>query len=405
MGGSRSLLVTMLLGAAAATFVCTPALGASAGSDFTKLVFEAGDGEVNRVVVTWDGATAGVSDSGIALLLGCVPESFNAVRCLTPSGDPLAAHDSCRACTALIATGDGDDSVRVVGAPPAGLQTRLAGGPGDDTLAGGTGPEAIEGDAGSDTASYADRARPVAVTLDGQADDGARDEGDDVRTEDVTGGAGDDVLTGDDHANELSAGAGGDDRLSGLGGDDTLIGGPGRDTLDGGAGDDTLLSFGNPRGVVDDVRCGAGDDQAQVPRTDRVALDCEHVYFGGTPVPRLAVAGAERIRARRGVLRLVLLAGTEEQAPGARGSGTGERAAVMATASLRALHGTPGGLLARARLGPFGAPGTVALRLKLGPRTRREIARRGAIRMILEISARDPAGNTSLTRRIVVVRR
>jgi len=405
VGETRGLLLTLLLSAAAATLVCAPALGATAGSDFTRLVFEADEGEANHVVVTWEGSTVSVRDSGVALLLGCVPESFDTVRCIAPAGDPFGAHDICLACSALIATGDGDDDVRVIGAPVAGLHTRLAGGAGDDTLAGGTGAEAIEGGTGTDTASYAERAGPLAVTLGAGDDDGARGEGDDVRTENVIGGSGDDVLTGDDHANELRAGAGGDDTLSGLGGDDTLIGGPGRDTLDGGAGDDMLLSFGNARGAVDDVRCGAGDDDVQVSRADRVALDCEHVYFGGTPVPRLAIAGGERIRARRGIVHVVLLAGTEEQAPGPASAVSGPTTAVVATATLRALRGKPRGILARTKLAPFPAPGAAGMRLRFGARTRREIARRGAIRMILEISARDPDGNASLTRRIVVVRR
>jgi hypothetical protein len=126
------------------------------------------------------------------------------------------------------------------------------------------------------------------------------------------------------------------------------------------------IGFGNRSGVTDALTCGAGEDEAQATRADRVATDCEHVYFGGTPLPRPAIA---------------------------------------ATASLRALRGRPRGVLARARLVPFSALGTAALRLRLSRLATRALACRGTIRMRLEISARDAEGNASITRRIVVVRR
>jgi hypothetical protein len=393
--------------AVAGALAGTPAsaLAATAGSDFTRLRFQAASGEANHVVLTWEGATVRVLDSGVRLLLGCVPEGLNAVRCLAPSGDPLAGVGGCSACTALVATGDGDDSVRVVGAPAPGLRMQLAGGAGDDRLSGGTGADAINGDAGSDTASYSDRATPVAVTLDAAANDGAAGEHDDVRTENVSGGAGDDVLSGDDRANELSAGVGGRDLLSGLGGPDTLIGGSGRDVLHGGTGADTLLSFGNRPGVVDELICGAAEDEVQATRADRVAADCEHVYFGGTPMPRLAIGGGERIRARRGVLRLAVSARPAEASPPGTTGEQQKGPAITATASLRALRGTPSGVLARARLAPFAAPGAATLRLRLSRPAARALARRGTIRMRVEISAHDTEGNASITRRIVAVRR
>lgn len=401
MGVSRGRL-TIVLATAVAALAGTPALAANAGSDLMRLSYEAGSGESNRVVVTWEGATVSVRDPGVTLLLGCVPEGLTAVRCLAPSGNPLAGPGGCAACTALIATGDGDDRAHVVNAPPAGLSAVLDGGAGDDTLSGGMGAELIRGGPGDDTASYADRATAVHVTLDETAGDGAAGEGDDVRTENVTGGAGDDVLIGNGAANELSAGAGGSDRLIGLGGPDTLSGGAGRDTLDGGPGDDTLLSFGNAAGVIDEIICGAGEDEVQVARRDRVAMDCEHVYFGGTPVPRLAIGGAERVRARGGVLRLAITARSAEETSGSRSTAG---PAITASASLRAVRGRPGGALARARLARFAIPATTHLTLRLTTRARRELARRGTIRMRLEINARDEDGNESLTRRVLVVRR
>jgi hypothetical protein len=450
MGGSRGLLTVVLAAAAAGTCLPAAALAATAGSDLTKLNFEAGAGEANRVVVTWDGVTVSVRDPGAPLVLGCIPAGLDAVVCTAPAGNPLTRFGGCDACTARILTGDGDDTAQVVNAPQNGLRVLLdggdgadtlssdaglgtvlggagddtlsghdaEGGPGDDRLlgtagddgqlAGGPGADTLTGGDGTDTATYRERGEAVRVTLGSGADDGAAGERDDVRTENVTGGAGDDVLTGDGAANELDGGAGGD-RLSGAGGTDTLLGGPGRDTLDGGAGDDTLLSFANAPGVVDDVACAGGDDIVQASHQDHVALDCEHVYFGATPVPRLQIDGAARMRARNGVLRLALTAHSEEEASEAAGRPPPvqppDGPAITASATLAAVRGTPRGVLARARPASFAAPGSTPLRLRLTPRARRELARRGAIRMRVTITARDADGNESLTRRILVVRR
>jgi VCBS repeat-containing protein len=57
--------------------------------------------------------------------------------------------------------------------------------------------------------------------------------------ENITGGSGDDAITGDDNANVLNGGLG-NDTLSGAGGNDTLNGGAGNDTLYGGTGVDQL---------------------------------------------------------------------------------------------------------------------------------------------------------------------
>jgi serralysin len=58
--------------------------------------------------------------------------------------------------------------------------------------------------------------------------------------ENAVGGAGDDVLIGNDYSNALTAGIG-NDNLSGLGGIDTLYGGVGDDSLNGGGGADYLF--------------------------------------------------------------------------------------------------------------------------------------------------------------------
>ncbi|WP_262030884.1 M10 family metallopeptidase C-terminal domain-containing protein [Microvirga sp. Mcv34] len=67
--------------------------------------------------------------------------------------------------------------------------------------------------------------------------------------ENALGGAGGDVLVGNDAANMLKGGAG-KDRLSGLDGADTLYGGTGRDVLVGGQGKDAFVFDTKPRKAV-----------------------------------------------------------------------------------------------------------------------------------------------------------
>ncbi|HVT76759.1 MAG TPA: calcium-binding protein [Acidimicrobiales bacterium] len=153
----------------------------------------------------------------------------------------------------------------------------ISGGSGDDVIDGGAGNDVLSGDAGLDTfvvhaadgadtvaggtavdsISYAGRAAPVSVTLDGVANDGEANEHDNVKAdvENVTGGSGADTITGSPAANRLDGGAG-NDALHGGAGDDTLIGGAGYDTLDGGDGFD---------------RCDPGADGAQVAYCDQGA--------------------------------------------------------------------------------------------------------------------------------------
>ncbi|MEM9012911.1 MAG: calcium-binding protein [Pseudomonadota bacterium] len=79
----------------------------------------------------------------------------------------------------------------------------------------------------------------------------------------MSGGAGDDQVSGSDGRDDLSGGAGDDtvtggrgaDVLSGDGGNDQLDGGQGADTLDGGAGQDMLTGGSN----ADTFVFGRGD--------------------------------------------------------------------------------------------------------------------------------------------------
>src|SRR5262249_51698437 len=93
----------------------------------------------------------------------------------------------------------------------------LEGGVGNDSLVGRGGADVLDGGAGSaDLVRYNDDGIPgsVNVSLDGQANDGATGENDNVvGTENIVGGSSADVITGNQARNEIFA----DD------GDDTII--------------------------------------------------------------------------------------------------------------------------------------------------------------------------------------
>lgn len=176
----------------------------------------------------------------------------------------------------------GDDTLTDSGGDSAA--DSLNGGTGDDTLAAGRGPDVYTGEDGEDfVGDYAARTASVNVTLDGNPDDGAPGEGDNVGAdvEDVLGGAAGDTLVGNSTDNELAggsgndaiAGGGGNDGLSGAAGRDVIDGGGGRDRLDGGAGPDTLKSRD---GLTDRDECGGGSDTVEAERRDDISGDCEN---------------------------------------------------------------------------------------------------------------------------------
>lgn len=117
-----------------------------------------------------------------------------------------------------ISGGDGNDTLR--------------GDAGNDMLNGGNGNDALFGGAGIDTASYADAASGVTVTLTTLANQD-------------TGGAGIDKLVGIESLigsafNDTLTGGAGNNRIDGGDGDDIINGGAGADTLIGGNGVDTV---------------------------------------------------------------------------------------------------------------------------------------------------------------------
>jgi acrosin len=96
----------------------------------------------------------------------------------------------------------------------------------------------INGGGGSDWLNYNAYLTAVVVNLSLNSATGVG--GGVSNVENVIGGSGDDVLTGDGNANVL-VGRGGNDRLIGNAGRDILIGGNGGDYMDGGDGEDIVV--------------------------------------------------------------------------------------------------------------------------------------------------------------------
>jgi Ca2+-binding RTX toxin-like protein len=177
--------------------------------------------------------------------------------------------------------GYGDDTIR--GASSANT---LQGGPGDDILDGGLGADILYGGSGEDAVTYAGRMQNITADLDGSVgDDGAQGEGDTIASdvEDLIGGYGNDVLTGNAGDNYIYGGTelhlctgsfpnytcfgGGEDTLKGGAGDDVLDGGYSSDIIDGGPDNDWVDYSSRVApvhvyldGVANDGQSGENDD-------------------------------------------------------------------------------------------------------------------------------------------------
>ncbi|MGL5117023.1 MAG: calcium-binding protein, partial [Beijerinckiaceae bacterium] len=121
----------------------------------------------------------------------------------------------------------------------------LYGGAGDDTIEGGLGDDRLVGGAGSDTLSYASHTGNLTLDLAAGTMTISGDQADSFDGfEHVTGGGGNDSITGNSTANVLTGG-GGDDTLSGGLGADTMIGGSGNDVIYGDDADVITTGLGN----------------------------------------------------------------------------------------------------------------------------------------------------------------
>jgi Ca2+-binding RTX toxin-like protein len=216
----------------------------------------------------------------------------------------------------------------------------IMGGPGNDVEDGGPGDDRIgysagvsnDDDQGADTLRGGDgtdkllldaHTGGMTISIDGQPNDGAPGEGDDVGADfeqidgttanDVffgspgpdqfSGGSGNDEIHGGDGPDSLYGGSS-DDRIFGDGGSDKVEGASGADTVDGGAGTDQIYgdiaacslfcSFDSDElfardGERDAVDCGGGADTAHVDGLDVVAfctaVDRQDAPGSGGPGP------------------------------------------------------------------------------------------------------------------------
>jgi Ca2+-binding RTX toxin-like protein len=205
------------------------------------------------------------------------------------------------------------DVENITGSPNADVLTgsaapnEILGRDGNDLLDGGSGADLITGGAGVDTATYASRTAGVTARLDGLANDGETSEGDNLQTENVTGGAGNDLLAGDGLRNTLSGGPG-NDVLNGLGQDDVLGGGPGTDLIDAGPGSDAVTYADHIAPVTVSLDGVANDGQAG--EKDAV-LNAEHVIGGNGNDTLVGNASPNTLRGLLGNDRLFGLDGDD----------------------------------------------------------------------------------------------
>jgi Ca2+-binding RTX toxin-like protein len=126
----------------------------------------------------------------------------------------------------------------------------LDGGSGNDILIGGAGADTLIGGAGTDRASYTTSTLALVASLASAAGNTGDAAGDTYSgIENLTGGSGNDTLTGDAAANAIDGGNG----------NDTLIGGAGADALTGGAGTDTASYATAAAGVTANLTTPTGN--------------------------------------------------------------------------------------------------------------------------------------------------
>jgi hemolysin type calcium-binding protein len=263
-------------------------LGATVDVSGGILTYQAGSAETNDVTIQRSPSVYDINDLGlftpIGVSGGCFSGGTGTATC--PSGSAVAS--------IVVSLDDGNDRSTILSIDPArtdpatihggtglddlrgsGVDDSLFGDDGNDTLDGAGGSDVLSGGPGIDTATYQFRANTVTVSLDGVANDGeGSGELDNVLgdVENVVGGDGADILSGDKGPNKLSGGLD----------NDKLDGGAGSDVLDGGQGDDTISARDGTR---DSVACGPGNDVAVVDAVDDVASDCEVVDRPAGPPP------------------------------------------------------------------------------------------------------------------------
>jgi Ca2+-binding RTX toxin-like protein len=263
--------------AAIVVAAAAPAHAASSTLDIidTTLLYQAAPGVHNNVTFQKLAAPADtflVSELGGAAISSSDPACWHPVaadlskmQCTAPGllwlrvflddGNDRAVNSTDR--QIRVSGGTGIDTIIIGGR--AGVPSYAFGGDGGDIITSGPGNDFIAGDAGADTVVYSGLS---AVTASLLTNVGTRAGDTDTfrGIENLTGGGGADVLTGDDLDNVLDGGTitlclpwcfimsgtdtihgnGGKDIMYGRGSSDTIYGGPGNDAAWGGTADDYL---------------------------------------------------------------------------------------------------------------------------------------------------------------------
>jgi Ca2+-binding RTX toxin-like protein len=202
----------------------------------------------------------------LTVTLNGVPESYRAADIVRVSISTLGGNDRVVMAgvfkPATLSGGDGNDTLTggelddLISGGAGGDQ--LFGSGGADVLDGGAGGDLISGGVGDDKADYRGRRGNLVVSLNGRSGDGEAGEGDNVDTEGVLGGRGNDLIEGDAKNNYLSGGLG-SDTLIGNGGDDRFSAAPSGETgVDEIYGNDGNDFFQMQDRVADKYNVGAG---------------------------------------------------------------------------------------------------------------------------------------------------
>ena len=161
---------------------------------------------------------------------------------------------------------------------------RLDGGAGNDTLVGSVGADVLVGGSGTDTASYEDNWGAVSANLSVGQGFGNAAEGDTYQgIENLRGSIFNDILIGNESANQLAGGLGADTLVGGAGADSFLF--------------DTAVGVGNIDFFTDFVS-----------GTDKILLD--HNIFTGLPLGELSASAFSASGSNDGDDRIIYNPGT-----------------------------------------------------------------------------------------------
>ncbi len=219
------------------------------------------------VVVTLNGATAATVTIG-----GVAEDTIRNIEAVTGgnagdtlTGDALANILEGRAGNDTLIGGGNNDVLTGDFGAETGVDI-INGGPGDDIIEGGAGNDTIDGGTETDTASYFFEDDAVVVTLNGATNARVFVGGvaeDTIRNiENLIGGRGNDILTGDARPNIFNP-QDGTDTVNGRAGNDDIFGGLGNDTFDGGTEVDTVDYRSAPGAVVVSLN-GAGNVRVSI---------------------------------------------------------------------------------------------------------------------------------------------